>query len=243
MRHQRKFQQPQNRLLLGVFIVIIGVLSLIDNLGYFDTHLLLSFWPMVFVILGVIKISQARRSKSYFAGGVLIAIGTLMTLKNNDLIQFSWHQWWPAFMIAGGFFYILRGLETKYHTSLHYHDDNQKVPTANYPQNADTIAIIAIMSGTKSSNSSSNFQGGEITAIMGSVELDLRAASIAHDVTIEITAIFGGVQIKVPNDWFVVMNGMPIMGGMEDHSVPPMNPLKRLLITGSAIMGGVEIKN
>jgi hypothetical protein len=37
---------------------------------------------------------------------------------------------------------------------------------------------------------------------------------------------------------------VPIMGGIEDSSVPPKGgSTKRLNITGYAVMGGAEIKN
>ena len=34
-----------------------------------------------------------------------------------------------------------------------------------------------------------------------------------------------------------------LLGGIEDKTVPPANPAKRLVIEGYAIMGGVEVKN
>ena len=109
--------------------------------------------------------------------------------------------------------------------------------------NADSIEIVAVMSGSKTSNASANFQGGEITAIMGSAEVDLRNASIQNEATIQVLSALGGIEIYVPNDWTVVLNGVPILGGMEDHSVPPLTQTKRLHISGVVIMGGVEVKN
>ena len=56
-------------------------------------------------------------------------------------------------------------------------------------------------------------------------------------------AVWGGIVIKVPADWTVINNGMAIMAAIEDKSVPAMNAGNRLIITGHAVMGGVEIKN
>jgi len=53
----------------------------------------------------------------------------------------------------------------------------------------------------------------------------------------------GGVEIRVPREWSVVVNGSPVLGGIEDKTIPPMMPGKRLVIDGSVIMGGVEITN
>jgi hypothetical protein len=55
--------------------------------------------------------------------------------------------------------------------------------------------------------------------------------------------MWGGIVLRVPPDWSVVVTGMPILGGIEDKSVPPMAQSKRLVIDGYVIMGGIEIKN
>jgi hypothetical protein len=53
----------------------------------------------------------------------------------------------------------------------------------------------------------------------------------------------GGVEIKVPRDWSISIVGTPTLGGIEDKTIPPMSPGKRLVIEGSVVMGGVEIGN
>ena len=101
------------------------------------------------------------------------------------------------------------------------------------------------MGGIVRNNDSQNFKGGELTAVMGGCEIDLRRASIAGgEAQIEIFAFWGGVEIKVPEDWSVTNKVVPIMGGIDDKSVPPKGgATKRLILTGYAIMGGAEIKN
>ena len=56
-------------------------------------------------------------------------------------------------------------------------------------------------------------------------------------------SLFGGVTIKVPVDWTVVLQGTPIMGGFEEKTVPPATPGKVLYVRGYAIMGGLEVRN
>jgi len=59
-----------------------------------------------------------------------------------------------------------------------------------------------------------------------------------------VFAIWGGIDIKVPQDWTVVVEGTPFLGGFEDRTVQhPGNPSKRLVIRGIVIMGGADIKN
>jgi predicted membrane protein len=99
------------------------------------------------------------------------------------------------------------------------------------------------MSGIVLKNDSQEFAGGEINAVMGAVEIDLRQAAIAAEAVLHLSVIMGGVEIRVPREWSVSVNGTPVLGGIEDKTSPPMAPGKRLVIEGSVIMGGVEITN
>ena len=63
-------------------------------------------------------------------------------------------------------------------------------------------------------------------------------------VVLDLFAFWGGAKIRVPEDWTISLQGIPILGGFEDKthtSVAESN--KRLIVRGYAIMGGVEIKN
>ena len=48
---------------------------------------------------------------------------------------------------------------------------------------------------------------------------------------------------RIPADWSVEGHVMPLMGGFEDKTRRPLDDRKRLVITGLAVMGGVEVKN
>ncbi len=240
MRRHREYhiprQHPQQRLILGIFIVIIGVLSLLDNLGWFDTRQILSFWPVVFIILGVMKLSRPAARSGSVVGLCFLAAGTILILQNCGLLVFHWHDWWPVFIIAAGASFIFRGIKMERPAIL-------SGDVVSDVKNNVSVNILAIMSSSKSSHNASDFQGGEITAVMGSVELDLRAAQLNSEATLHLTTVFGSIEIMVPNDWIVVIHGSPVLGAIEDRSVPPLNATKRLIISGSVVMGSVEIRN
>jgi predicted membrane protein len=109
-----------------------------------------------------------------------------------------------------------------------------------------TINGIAIMSGFHRSSNSQGFRGGELTTILGGCEVDLRQASIREneEAVIDIFAIWGGIEIRVPEDWSVTLKAFPFMGGIEDKTHSPKDDVKkRLLVKGIVIMGGAEINN
>ncbi|HUN35982.1 MAG TPA: DUF1707 domain-containing protein [Trebonia sp.] len=81
-------------------------------------------------------------------------------------------------------------------------------------------------------------------AIMGGGELDLRDARFSERVvTIHVTAIMGGIEITVPDDARVEVNGIGIMGGF-DHSATGEGSADgpTIIINGLAFWGGVEVK-
>ena len=101
---------------------------------------------------------------------------------------------------------------------------------------------------------SKNFIGGDIVAIFGGFEIDLTQADFtAQQIEIEMVAIFGGGELRVPANWEVIVENVGIFGGTTDrtwhpNAVPPgaaapTPPVKRLIIKGVAIFGGLTIKN
>lgn len=84
-----------------------------------------------------------------------------------------------------------------------------------------------------------------LVAILGGAELDLREAELAPGVTeISITAVLGGVELIVPPWLSVECDATAILGGFEEIHRAPLSPEpdRRILrITGTAILGGVEI--
>ena len=89
-----------------------------------------------------------------------------------------------------------------------------------------------------------DFRGGDMTAVMGGCEVDLRQASMRVPASIDVFVMWGGVEIRVPEDWTVELRGVPILAGFVDKTRPPaVATEKRLIVRGVALMGGVEIKN
>jgi len=105
-----------------------------------------------------------------------------------------------------------------------------------------TVAV-AVMSGAVRKGPWVVPEKFHAVAVMGGIELDLTDARFAApEVTIQVFALMGGVQITVPEDVTVDVRGFAFMGGF-DNSVhaggPPGSPVVR--ITGFALMGGVEV--
>jgi predicted membrane protein len=226
--------RASSQVVLGLLVVGMGVLFLLDNLDILNFRHAIGFWPLVFIVAGCAALfGNGPRSGNYM-GGVLIAIGLLMILGRLGYFYISWGTLWPLVMIALGGLVLYRSLGPGRVART-----NSVAGTG--PDNV--VDIVAVLGGFERRVSVPDFRGGEITAVMGGCALDLRESSIVKEAVINVFTIWGGINIKVPPDWTVVLNGTPLMGGFSEKTVTPPDASKRLVITGYAIMGGVEVRN
>jgi len=127
-------------------------------------------------------------------------------------------------------------------------------PILQYADRSERISMFAVWSSVRRASAGSPFRGGDITAIMGGGQLDLRLATIppGEEAILDIVAVMGGVEILVPSGWEVSTPIFPFMGGVEDKRFPPLpadpNAVRkesggRLVLRGLVMMGGVHIKS
>lgn len=227
---------PRQHVVIGTIIVVVGVLALIDKLNIFPIGNIFNFWPCIFAVIGFLKIAQSKSRSSMIIGVAFIGLAILLTLRHWGVIHYEWRDWWPVILIAVGASIIFRdnhvdSLSSAFLSSNSIADDNS------------FLQITALLGGNETSNSSQDFKGGEVTAILGGVELDLRGASIQTEAVLNLWAVWGGVVVRVPTDWTVVNHAVAILGGVEDKTGSVPSATKRLVIKGNAIMGGLEIRN
>lgn len=223
------------QVVIGLLVMAFGVLFLLDNLNIIYLRHVIFFWPLAFVASGLVALCSDGPRSGRITGIVLIAIGLAMTLNRLGYVFISWRTFWPLVMIGLGGLILYRtvGGGRTAHPTL----SKDGVSAENL------VDITAILGGFERRVSAPDFRGGEITAIMGGCALDLREAGLTLDAVINVFAIWGGITIKVPPDWTVVLNGTPVMGGFTEKTARPPDNRKRLIVTGYAIMGGVEVRN
>ena len=222
---------------MGAIFILVGLAFLLDQLGMISIGSIWRFWPMLVVFAGVMHFLSQRR-----AWGVLLMFaGVILQLNQLGITHFGWGALWPMMLIAVGLFVMWGSLQWR------------SKPAASESGAGDprtTLNEAVVFGGLERRMTSQDFQGGDITAIFGGVELDLTEANIQEtEATLAITAIFGGVEVRVPRTWQVAFRGAPIFGGVEDKTRtsrmddPASLNLKTLVITGAVIFGGLEIKN
>jgi predicted membrane protein len=227
------------QVVIGLLVVAMGVLFLLDNLGYVGFRHALSFWPIAFMVAGASMMVSQEERNGHVTGLILIAVGLLLLLKHMGLIDISWNMVWPVLLIVVGGLILFRtmGGARVVHVGVH------KTGSEAGGKAADALDVTAILGGVQRRVETADFRGGEVTALLGGCDLDLRACSIVKEAVLNVFTVCGGISIKVPPDWTVVLDGVPVAGGFTQKTVPAPDAGKRLVITGYAFMGGVEVSN
>jgi predicted membrane protein len=227
-------QGQQGRIFWGLILIILGALFLMDRIGGFDFGYMIStYWPVIFIIVGFsILVSSGFRHPG--AGFFFIVFGVFFLLAELDVLEYgAWHYIWPCLIILAGFWLLARPALLR--------RSSEKFPEIK----ENDIDLSCVFSGMKRRVESQNFRGGRVMALLGGLELDFTAAGLeGGKATIEATAVLGGVDITVPKEWKVVIEGAPVLGAIEDkrRNVPQAEAKATLFIKGTAILGGVEIK-
>ena len=217
------------QLLMGLIIIAVGVVFTLDNLGMVRAEDYLRYWPVGFIVVGVLKLWQSRGGGA-FAGLLFILAGAWLLLDMFDVVHVSFWELWPLVLVLFGASMVWQGIRGSRRQS-------------SMDANA-TISALAVLGGVARGNNSRAFRGGDLTAVMGGCEIDLRQAAIDGEAVIDVFAMWGGVEIRVPEDWTIVGRVMPLLGGFEDKTRPPQGAtMHRLVVRGLVIMGGVEVKN
>ena len=109
----------------------------------------------------------------------------------------------------------------------------------------DFIDTTAFFGGVHKKIVSKSFKGGDVVTIMGGTEIDLSQADFTGIARLDVVQIMGATKIIVPAHWEVRTDVTAIFAGFEDKRQQPTvnNPDKVLLIDGTSLMGGIELRN
>ncbi|MEO1253682.1 MAG: DUF5668 domain-containing protein [Bacteroidota bacterium] len=213
------------RPLIGLLLITVGTIFLLDNLGYdIELPYYLFSWPAIFVAIGVINlISGNKRAALIFFG-----LAGIFYLQYFDIIRLR--DIWPVIIILIGLAFLLRRRSDNLNRTAE--------------SSEDTIEEVAIFGGTEKKFTSENFSGGKITCIFGGSEIDLRECKSQEGAFLEVFCLFGGVDLKVPENWKVNMDNTAIFGGFSDerktsNSVQDVG----VKVKGFVMFGGGEIRN
>lgn len=213
------------QVLVGVLVVLAGVVLLLERTGVLDVDLATvasTLWPLLVVLVGVTSLLLVPRA--WFGPVVVTAAGVVLLLDRLRVLDVSlWEYLWPVAVILIGLGIVLGA--------------------AARTEQEGRLTAIAFWWGAERRTRTQRFRWASLTAIMGGVELDLREADIEGAARIDVFTFWGGVDIKVPRTWEVRTSGLPLLGGWEDKTEPPLGGGPVLDVRLVTIMGGAEIRH
>jgi hypothetical protein len=249
------------QLVIGIFVTLIGALLMLDALDIIETSVFRPFWPSVLIAIGVSMLIKRTDSNGRFWGWTWTALGSWLLLNSLGILRIRvWELIGPILLIVIGWS-IVRGTLKAERPPANTTPSldvpplpgsarsDREAPGMPRSHEGGRVNLVAVMGEAKRASNDHPFRGGEMTAVMGGCVLDLRQATIApgDEARLNLVGLMAGHEIWVPTSWAVLSDVIPIIGGVDDKRLKPLEVLTenapRLRLKGTMIMGGVVIKN
>lgn len=239
------------RMISGLVIVFIGLAFLLDNIGFNIPHWVFS-WHTLLIVIGLFV--GARRNFRGAGWLIMVLIGSYFTIDDITGLDFdaSKYALGVGLVILGGYLIFKPKGEFKlrkrdriangFNTSTDPINPTQEKKASGQ----DFVEATAVFGGSNQIIYSKNLKGGDITVVFGGADVNLTQADFVEEAFFDVTAVFGGVKLVVPQNWIIKSNVTPIFGSIEDkrgHLIPTGEVQKTLIIDGTVMFGGIEIKS
>ena len=223
-----------SRVLLGLGFLAVGVLFLVENFTDWEIPWQ-GWWPAILIVIGLWNIV---RSRAWFGGLVLTALGVFFLLDTQDVWDYTigdiW-RFWPVVLILIGVKMLMKR-RRKPSRRDHHHLEDKSVP--------GEVNLTSAFGSNRHRVTDQSLDGGEVTSVFGTTEMDLRDASLAGgEATLEVNSVFGRTEIRVPDHWVVDIKATNVLGSAQDNRrrVPTESVTDRLIITGACVFGAIEV--
>lgn len=216
----------------GFVFLVVGILWGLNALEITNINIFFDGWWTLFIIIpSVVGIFKDENKTGNIIG---IFVGVVLLLSCQDLIDFSvfWKLMLPIILIIVGLSFLFKDLF------------NNKINEKISKLNKNTDKSYCATFGSQNINfDNEKFEGCELTAVFGGVKCDLREAIVKEDTVINISAVFGGVDIYMPKDVKVKVSSTPIFGGVDNkYKNSKEDKIKTIYVNATCIFGGVDIK-
>lgn len=219
------------KIIWGTLLILVGVLLILRAFDVIHIELFFDGWWTLFIIVPCLNGLIFEKDK---VGNLVgLAIGAILLLWRQDILSFDmlWKLILPVAIIGTGLSLILGGLRKK--------NANAKVKIKQNRSHSKNGC--AVFSGCDMRVDGEVFEGGELVAVFGGVECDLRNAIIEKDCVIDAVAVFGGIDIIVPAHVNVKTDAFSLFGGLDNLTRSNPDGVT-IYINGVSVFGGIEVK-
>lgn len=252
-KHSRRRKRNDKNILAGILLLVAGSLLMTRQVERDLIPHWLFTWPMILIVVGLFVGIQTKFRDIGWV--ILMGVGAFFlaneVFPDDDAGRFIV----PVVVCVVGLILLLSPGRKKhrdksqdgrffYNINIGIEDDvdTDKDPVKPKP---DVVDATSIFGNVKKVIYSKDFRGGEVVAIFGGVEINLSQADIRGPIVLELVQIFGGTKLIVPPHWQVHSEAVAIFGGIEDKRPTQVNmsPEKVLILRGTALFAGIEIKS
>ena len=111
---------------------------------------------------------------------------------------------------------------------------------------SDEFDLAVYFGGVDRGSTATALRRGVVSVFCGGVDLDLREATLAPGgATLDLSATWGGIDVVVPRNWKVLVDGRSLLGGFDARVTPPddlPDDAPRLDVSVTARLGGVSVR-
>lgn len=233
------------RIVWGLVLLALGVLWTLDNFGIADASQVLRWWPLVAIAWGAMCALGLGCRRRPVLGGVWMIVGVVALLHNLHVMRLSFEDLFPLFLIVVGASIVYRSFGVSRRWGASAGGGGAATSAGGTDSAASHVNLFAFLSGAEKKIVSPAFAGGEATAILGGLTVDLRGSQLAGGrAVLDVFAMWGGIELILPAGWRVVGRVSPLLGAYVDAMPPVTDPAAPTLeLRGLAVMGGVDVRS
>jgi hypothetical protein len=87
---------------VGLFLLIAGIVLMLDNLDIFYVDSVWHYWPLIIIAIGLGKLLDAQFAWEYRKASWMLFIGGWLLVSELHLFGLSYHNSWPILLIGVG---------------------------------------------------------------------------------------------------------------------------------------------
>lgn len=247
----------KNGIIAGIIMVSAGLILLGINFGMLPAgiKIIVFSWPVILIVLGIFHYFW----RLYYSGSILLFTGIFFLMPRvirafpqvfpagleTDFVKI----YWPALLIVAGVLIIIhifvRPRRQSCHERWRRHARGHFVQKSINSDNEARFSKSSVFGSGEHIVLDPVFTGGETEVVFSGVTIDLRKTTLPEgDTFLDISAVFSGVVLLIPESWFVKSQIDSVFGGVHDKRYRGVTgESSRLILTGSCVFSGVEIKS
>ena len=220
-------------ILWGFVLIVLGLILGGNSLGITNIDIFFDGWWALFIIIPSFIGLFKENEKTGSIIGILIGVALLLCCQDILSFEIILKLIFPTILIIFGISMIFKDV-----ISSKINDEIKKI-NANNKNNNEYSSTFSVQNINFDKE---EFEGANLTAVFGGIELDLRNSIIKEDQVINCSAIFGGIDIIVPEDVNVKVKSSSVFGGIDLKKQSDKQYKKTIYVDGKCIFGGVDIK-